>query len=62
MLFFESGNWPGEIHVTLGSLDSAEGLAPQVHAYWSNHVPWAIEDAAGLPTIDPPDHGGQASS
>ena len=62
MLFFESGNWPGEIHVTLGSLDSAEGLEPQVHAYWSNHVPWAIEDAAGLPTIDPPDHGGQASS
>jgi hypothetical protein len=58
MLFFESGNWPGEIHVALGSLDSADGLEPQAHAYWRNRAGWAIQDAAGLPTIDPPDQGG----
>jgi hypothetical protein len=57
MLFFESGHWPGETHVTLASLDSADGLVPQAHSYWSNRVPWAIQDAAGLPTLDPPDHG-----
>jgi hypothetical protein len=58
MLFFESGNWPGEIHVALGSLDSAAGLEPQAHAYWRDRAGWAIQDAAGLPTIDPPDQGG----
>jgi hypothetical protein len=57
-MFFESGNWPGETHVALGSLDSADGLEPQAHAYWRNRAGWAIQDAAGLPTIDPPDHGG----
>jgi hypothetical protein len=58
MLFFESGNWPGEIHVALGSLDSAAGLEPQAHAYWRDRAGWAIQDAAGLPTVDPPDQGG----
>jgi hypothetical protein len=57
MIFFESGHWPGEIHVTLASLDAAEGLEPQVHSYWSSRVPWADWSGKQLPTVDPPDHG-----
>ncbi len=57
-LFFESGHWPGETHVTLANLDSAEGLEPGAHAYWGSRAEWATRDAGGLPTIDPPDHGG----
>lgn len=56
MLFFESGQWPGETHVTLASLESTEGLEPQAHAYWSSRAAWAIHDPGGLPTADPPDH------
>jgi hypothetical protein len=57
MIFFESGHWPGEIHVTLASLDAAEGLEPQVHAYWSSRAAWADWSGTELPTVDPPDHG-----
>ena len=58
MLFFESGRWPGEVHVTLASLDSAAatGLAPQMHAYWSSRAPWADICNDGLPRKDPDDH------
>ena len=57
-LFFESGHWPDEIHVTLANLDSAEGLEPQAHAYWSSRAPWALASADdGLSRVDPPDHG-----
>jgi hypothetical protein len=57
MLFFESGHWPGEIHVTLASLDPAAGLEPQAHAYWSSRAPWADWRGAELPRSDPPHHG-----
>jgi hypothetical protein len=57
MIFFQSGHWPGEIHVTLASLDAAEGLEPQVHSYWSSRVPWADWSGTELPRLDPPDHG-----
>lgn len=57
-LLFESGHWPGEIHVTLANLDSAEGLEPQVHAYWASRAPWAIAgEGDSLAKIDPPEHG-----
>jgi len=57
-LFFESGHWPDEIHVTLANLDSAEGLEPQAHAYWGSRVPWAVGSADdGLSKVDPPEHG-----
>ena len=58
-LFFESGHWPDEVHVTLASLDSAEGLEPQAHAYWSSRVPWAFAgEGDALQKVDPPEHGG----
>jgi hypothetical protein len=57
MIFFESGHWPGEIHVTLASLDPAEGLEPQAHSYWSSRAAWADWSGAELPKSDPPDHG-----
>jgi len=60
MLFFESAHWPGEIHVTLASLDPAEGLEPQAHSYWSSRATWADFSGATLPTLDPPDHGADA--
>lgn len=46
-LFFESSRWPGELHVTLASLDPrvAATLVPQAHVYWSDRVPWcAVHD------------------
>jgi len=56
MLLFQSGHWPDETHVALACLDSAEGLEPQMHAYWSSRAPWADWRGAVLPTVDPPDH------
>ena len=50
-LFFESTRWPGELHITLGSVEPrlAAQLQPQAHVHWAEHVPWigAIQD--GLP-------------
>jgi hypothetical protein len=50
-LFFESTRWPGELHITLGSVDPelAAQLQPQAHVHWAARVPWigAIHD--GLP-------------
>lgn len=46
-LFFESSRWPGELHVTLASLDPqvAATLSPQAHVYWSDRAPWcAVQD------------------
>ena len=52
-LFFQSSRWPGEIHVTLASLDSSDGLEPQAHAYWSSHAPWLGWDGGDLPRVEP---------
>jgi hypothetical protein len=50
-LFFESTRWPGELHITLGSVDAAHAaqLQPQVHVHWVEHVPWIGEIHDGLP-------------
>jgi hypothetical protein len=61
MLLFQSGRWPDETHLTLACLDSAGGLEPQAHAYWASRAPWADWRGAELPTLDPPDHGGDAA-
>jgi hypothetical protein len=53
MLFFESGRWPGEVHVTLASLDSDSGLVPEANAYWGNRVAWADFDGEHLPRVEP---------
>ena len=52
-LFFQSGRWPGEIHVTLATLDSSEGLEPQAHAYWGSRAPWLGWDGGELRKVDP---------
>ncbi len=52
-LFFQSDRWPGEIHVTLATLDSAEGLEPQAHAYWASRAPWLGWDGGGLHRTEP---------
>jgi hypothetical protein len=56
-LFFESGHWPGEIHVTLASLDSSVGLEPTAHAYWSSRADWADWGGADLAKVEPGEHG-----
>jgi hypothetical protein len=56
MLFFESARWSGEIHLTLAHLDSAEGITPQAHAYWSSRVPWVDLADDGLPKVEPTGH------
>lgn len=48
-LFFQSTRWPGEVHATLATLESAEGLEPQGHAYWEDRVAWAHLDAVAPP-------------
>jgi hypothetical protein len=52
-LFFQSNRWPGEIHVTLASLDSSEGLEPKAHAYWSSRAPWLGWDGGDLAKLEP---------
>jgi hypothetical protein len=52
-LFFQSSRWPGEMHVTLATLDDASGLEPQAHAYWSGHVDWLGWDGGALPKVEP---------
>ena len=53
-LFFESVRWPGELHVTLGSVDPpiAETLHPEGHVYWASHVAWVGPIDDGLPRKD----------
>jgi hypothetical protein len=50
-LCFESSRWPGELHITLGSVDAvvAARLQPQVHVHWAQHVPWIGSINDGLP-------------
>jgi hypothetical protein len=50
-LYFQCTRWPGEVHVTLASLDSFAGLEPQAHAHWCDRVPWAEWSAHELPKL-----------
>ena len=52
-LFFQSSRWPGEIHITLASLDSTEGLEPRAHVYWASRAPWLGWDGGELPKVEP---------
>jgi hypothetical protein len=56
-LFFQSSRWPGEIHVTLASLDDSGGLEPQAHAYWGSHAEWADWSGRELPKVEPEERG-----
>ena len=44
MLFFRSERWPGELHIALAHFTTPVDRAPQVHAYWQDHVEWANVD------------------
>lgn len=47
-LTYQSDKHPGEVHITVGSLDKPEDLPPQVHVHSEEQIPWLhIED--GLP-------------
>ena len=50
MMFFRSERWPGELHIALPHFTEAVDRAPQVHAFWSDHAPWAsVDPGDGLP-------------
>jgi hypothetical protein len=59
-LFFESSRWPGELHVTLASVDPAIAvrLRPEGHVHYAARVPWLGELHDGLPRYE---SGGAAS-
>ena len=44
MMFFRSERWPGELHIALAHFTTPVDRAPQVHAYWQDHVEWANVD------------------
>ena len=48
-LFFRSTRWPGELHVTVASLDTPLDRAPQLHVFWDTHVDWVAFGEDGLP-------------
>lgn len=39
-LFFESDNWPGEIHIVLANMEDPIDRAPAAHVYYDTHVMW----------------------
>jgi hypothetical protein len=53
-LFFESTRWPGELHITLGTVDAtvAARLQPQGHVHWATRAPWIGDLHDGLPRQD----------
>ena len=47
-LTYESERYPGEVHITVGSLDDPEALPPRSHVFTEEQISWLhIED--GLP-------------
>jgi hypothetical protein len=60
-LFFESSRWPGELHVTLATVDPdvAGRLQPEGHVHYAMRVPWLGELHDGLPRYE---SGGASSS
>jgi hypothetical protein len=49
-LFCESARHPGQVDLTLASLDGPIDRAPQLHAYHADRVEW-LELADGLPRL-----------
>jgi hypothetical protein len=47
-LFFRSKRWPGEVHFTLATVLSPEGLTPTVHVFWDDRTKW-LEGSETLP-------------
>jgi hypothetical protein len=52
-LFFRSGRWPGEMHVTLANVSGPIDRPPQAHVFWDTHVDWVrLDGSDGLPRKD----------
>ena len=47
-VFFQSENWPGEMHVARACFDGAIDREPTKHGYWESHVDW-LQINDGLP-------------
>jgi hypothetical protein len=52
-LFFESDNWPGEIHIALAHMEGPIDRAPAAHVFFDTHVSW-IEVGDGLRRLGGP--------
>ena len=39
-LFFESDDWPGEIHIALANMDGPIDREPGAHVFFDTHVAW----------------------
>ncbi|MFQ5785792.1 MAG: GFA family protein [Alphaproteobacteria bacterium] len=48
-LTYESKRWPGEVHVTVGTLDRADDFPPERHVHADERLPWLHLDD-GLPS------------
>ncbi len=40
IMLFQSSQWPGEMHIALGSLDDAMDREPELNTYFNTHVDW----------------------
>ena len=47
---FAGERWPGEIHLFAASFDEPAAIAPQMHVYVEEQLPWVRLDD-GLPRI-----------
>lgn len=53
-MLFRSQRWPGELHIARAHFSDAVDRAPQAHAFWNDHVDWALPDPGdGLPRKSP---------
>lgn len=49
-LAFRSSRWPGELHLSVGTIEKPLDRTPQAHVSWDAHVSWAALDPNdGLP-------------
>jgi hypothetical protein len=51
-MFFRSGRWPGEIHITRANFHGEIDRQPDGHAFYDSHVSW-FEVTDGLPKSVP---------
>lgn len=52
-LFYISARFPGDVHITLGSVINKVDIAPKYHIYYDRRVPW-LEGAEALPCLGGP--------
>jgi hypothetical protein len=45
VLFFRSSRWPGEVHLTLATVDEPHELRPTAHVFFSDKASWLDVDA-----------------